>query len=128
MIVAIDFDGTIVESAFPNIGEIKPNAERVIKRLYGEGHKIIIWTCRPINNKGLEEMKEWLKERNIPYHKVNENIDGLGMTTSNKICADIYIDDRDVNCLERGVNWYGIEEIFERTGVFRLRFPSSPMS
>lgn len=123
MIIAIDFDGTIVESAFPGIGEIKPNAERVIKRLFGEGHKIIIWTCRPINNKGLDEMKKWLNDMDIPYHKINENIDGIGMTTSNKVCADVYIDDMDVHCLENGVDWFHIEEIFENTGVFRLRFP-----
>lgn len=125
MIIAIDFDGTIVESAFPKIGKIKPNAERVIKRLFGEGHKIIIWTCRPINNKGLDEMKKWLDDNDIPYHKINENIEDLGMTTSNKVCADVYIDDMDIHCREKGVDWYRIEEIFENTGVFRLRFPKS---
>ncbi|WP_372712959.1 HAD hydrolase family protein [Ilyobacter sp.] len=123
MIVAIDFDGTIVDSSFPDIGEIKPNAERVIKRLFGEGHKIIIWTCRPVNNKGMEEMKKWLNFKDIPYHKINENIDGIKITTSNKVFADVYIDDMDVHCREKGVDWYRIEEIFENTGVFRLRFP-----
>lgn len=122
MIIAIDFDGTIVKSNFPNIGEIKPNAERVIKRLFGEGHKIIIWTCRPVNNKGLLEMKEWLDSRDIPYHKINENIDEVNLTTSRKVLADIYIDDRNVYCLENGVDWYSIEELFEKLGVFRLRF------
>jgi hypothetical protein len=122
MIVAIDFDGTIVNSAFPNIGEIKPNAERVIKRLFGEGHKIIIWTCRPVNNKGFSEMKEWLDSRDIPYHKINENIDEINLITSRKILADIYIDDRNINCLESGVDWYSIEDIFEKSGVFRLKF------
>lgn len=46
MIFAIDFDGTIVEHKYPEIGALKPSAKQVINELYGKGHYIIIWRSR----------------------------------------------------------------------------------
>ena len=45
-ILALDFDGTIVEHKFPDIGALKPNVVGVINQLFNEGYYIIIWTCR----------------------------------------------------------------------------------
>ena len=46
MIIAIDFDGTIVKSMFPDIGDPVPQAIDVIKYLQGRGDKLILWTIR----------------------------------------------------------------------------------
>ena len=45
-IIAVDFDGTLCENRYPEIG--KPN-EKVINYLIKrqkEGDKLILWTCR----------------------------------------------------------------------------------
>ena len=51
MIIAIDFDGTIVEHEYPEIGPLKEGAVKALKAFKKAGHKIAIWTCR----KGQEE-------------------------------------------------------------------------
>ena len=43
--LSIDFDGTIVEHAFPEIGELKPGAKEAITELY-EHFDIVISSCR----------------------------------------------------------------------------------
>lgn len=48
MIYAIDFDGTIVENAFPAIGELKPAAERFIREIHRKGDKWILYTMREV--------------------------------------------------------------------------------
>lgn len=45
-IIAIDFDGTIFENAWPEVGTIREDAVEVIQALHENGNKIIIWTCR----------------------------------------------------------------------------------
>lgn len=94
MILAIDFDGTIVKHEFPKIGELMPGAAYTIRRLAAAGHTIIIWTCR--NGEYEEAAKKFLEDNNIPYHYINENISNLSFKTSNKIYADVYIDDRNL--------------------------------
>ncbi len=95
MIFAIDFDGTIVEHKYPKIGDIKEFAKETIQALYDKGHKIIIWTCRS-SEEDIIPVINFLKTNNIPYNKINENIDGIGFYPKPKIYADIYIDDRNI--------------------------------
>jgi len=45
-IIAIDFDGTIVDHEFPRIGQLKEGVRDFMKALHKQGHKIIVWTCR----------------------------------------------------------------------------------
>ena len=95
MIYAVDFDGTICEHEFPNIGAPKKDVISFIKKEHANGEKIILWTCR----KGvyLEQALLWCLTHDIPLDAVNENLPGLGFDTSNKIYADVYIDDRSIN-------------------------------
>jgi predicted mannosyl-3-phosphoglycerate phosphatase (HAD superfamily) len=97
MIIAIDFDGTIVEDKFPEIGEMMPGAAEVINELYHSGHKIIIWTSRQGIN--LLRAIEWMAKNGIRYHHINEscpqNVAAYGNDTR-KIFADIYIDDKSL--------------------------------
>lgn len=100
-IIAIDFDGTIVEQSYPEMGKIKKNAKSIINRLYDEGNTIIIWTVRSNANNALDSMIRFLEEKQIKYHKINENADSILNDSSwtdfsPKIYADIYIDDRGI--------------------------------
>lgn len=97
MILAVDFDGTIARSSFPDILGEQPYAGEVLRKLHGRGHYIIIWTCR--SGKNLLDAINWLLEHNIPFDRVNdhcpENIKRYGKG-SGKIYANIYIDDKNL--------------------------------
>ena len=98
MIIAIDFDGTIVENKFPGIGKPKPNAKKVINFLHdGIGARIIIWTVRTAKN-DIWTMRQYLDSSGIKYDAIN---DGrfVPFLNSPKIYADIYIDDRQAGGL-----------------------------
>lgn len=101
MIIAIDFDGTMIDQADPDKGDIvmilKPDAKEAVNRLFSDGHQIIIWSCRGVSH-GLVEMKNFLDENGIKYHKINENSDLCDIPVPYpKIQADIWIDDKGIN-------------------------------
>ena len=105
-VLAIDFDGTIVEHDFPDIGKIKPYAKEVINRLYDEGYYICIWSCR--TGQELMNAKRWLKENDISYHKFNEAIatEAVNFSSSPKIYANCYIDDSNIGGLPEWTDIY----------------------
>ena len=96
IIIAIDFDGTIVSHKFPRIGDLMLNARKVINKLYNQGFYIIIWTCR--GEKSLCEMIDFLSDAKILYHKINENApyEMIKFKPAPKIYYDILIDDRNI--------------------------------
>jgi len=108
MIFAIDFDGTLVEHKYPEIGEEIPKAFECLKKLKKEGHKLILWTCRydEGDRKDLTEAVVFCKNKGIEFDAVNANIPGLSFNPYPKIYADIYIDDRALYC-----NWEEISKI-----------------
>ena len=90
MIIAVDFDGTIVEHKFPKIGNEIPYAIKTLKIIQEKGHKLILWTYR--SGKELEEAIKFCKERGLIFHAVNNNFDDeeFDNTYSRKIYADIF--------------------------------------
>ncbi len=46
LIIAIDFDGTIVEDAYPKIGATQLFAFETLRKIQSEGHRLILWTYR----------------------------------------------------------------------------------
>ena len=101
MVIAVDFDGTLCEYDFPNIGrQKKEHAEllNIIIDLKNDGHKIILYTCRGDNeeHKCLSEAIEWCAERGLNFDAVNKNVPGFIKRSgpSPKPVADLYIDDR----------------------------------
>lgn len=122
MIIAVDFDGTIVEQGhWPDIGPELPWAKLALTYLHGVGHKIIINSCRA--GEPETKMVDWLAEHEIPADAINRNleerIDAFG-GDCRKISADIYIDDRAVFC--RGISWRDIvREIEAREAEIRHR-------
>jgi hydroxymethylpyrimidine pyrophosphatase-like HAD family hydrolase len=96
MIIAVDFDGTIVEHKYPAMGKEIPYAIKTLKLFQKKGHKLILWTYR--SGKELEEAVKFCEDRGLFFHAVNNNYDGeeFDNTYSRKIYADIYIDDRNL--------------------------------
>lgn len=95
--LAIDFDGTIVEESWPDIGAIKPGAKEVINQLVEDGHYIIIWTMR--HGKYRYEAEHFLWMNQISFHKINENHPASFIeyeTDTRKVGADIFIDDKNI--------------------------------
>lgn len=110
--VAIDFDGTIVEHKYPEIGPLKKDAVRAINLLKGLGCYIIITSCRTnprLNKPKLEReqqviiMKEFLTKNGIPFDEIDDGTQG-------KVIADVYIDD---HAIEFKDNWDEITHIID---------------
>ncbi|MGQ9619794.1 MAG: BT0820 family HAD-type phosphatase [Bacteroidales bacterium] len=95
--IAIDFDGTIVEHAYPGIGKEKLFAFSTLKELEKRGAKLILWTFR--TGKELEEAVEFCRQHGIEFYAVNKNYPEEVFdesTVSRKIDVDIYIDDKNL--------------------------------
>lgn len=98
LVVAVDFDGTVVTHEYPNIGK-DIGAVPVLKKIVDKGHKIMLWTMRgtrPQDERAtLEEAVEWFKQNDIPLWGINHNPNqkASGWTNSNKQHANLYIDD-----------------------------------
>lgn len=101
MIIAVDFDGTIVDHDFPKIGKPVPNAIKWLRRLNNCGAKIILYTMRSDSSlfpTALTDAKKYLHENGIPLYSVNENPSQAEWTTSPKVHADVYVDDLAIGC------------------------------
>ncbi len=97
MKIAVDFDGTIVEHRYPQIGEEKLFAFETLKQLQKLGHLLILWTFR--YGKELDEAVEFCKKRGIEFYAVNKSYPEEEFdpeTISRKIDAEVFIDDRNV--------------------------------
>jgi|SRR5690554_154979 len=94
--IAVDFDGTIVEHMYPEIGDEMLFAFETLKALQKKGHKLILWTFRA--GRYLDEAVEFCRENGIEFYAVNKSYpeEILDEDTSRKINADIFIDDRNV--------------------------------
>jgi len=96
MIIAIDFDGTIVEHKYPSIGRERPFAFETLKALQAKKHQLILWSHRTA--KELEEAVEFCRINGLEFYAVNKNYpeEAYNENDSRKILADIYIDDRNL--------------------------------
>ena len=105
--LAIDFDGTIVEDAYPKIGKPKSFAFDTLKSLQKDGHRLILWTYR--YGKTLKEAVEFCKENGIEFYAINSSFpnEEYNPKKSRKINADLFIDDRNIG------GFYGWGEIYQ---------------
>lgn len=100
MIIAVDFDGTIVEHKYPEIGKERLFAFETLKALQNDGHQLILWTIR--TGKELEEAVNYCKENGVEFYAINSNYPEEVFdpeTTSRKVLVDMYIDDRNLGGL-----------------------------
>ncbi len=100
-IIAVDFDGTLCENSYPNIGKPKDKVIEFVKKL-AESCIIVLWSCR--RGVFLDDAVAWCREHGIRLDYINENSTHIIARFNGdcrKIYADLYIDDRAI----------GIEEI-----------------
>ena len=139
MIIAVDFDGTIVRHRYPKIGEELPFATETLRMLIREGHRLILWTVR--EGKPLDEAIEWCRDRGVEFYAINRDFpeeDATGSGFSRKLKADLFIDDRSFGglpdwgtiyhriragkALEGAWHLLALEEEEERPGFFARLF------
>lgn len=103
MIIAVDFDGTIVEHKYPEIGCELPFATDSLRKLTEQGHRLILWTVR--RGELLQQAVDWCKARGVEFYAVNKNFpeeEVEGENMYGKINAELFIDDRNLGGLP---NW-----------------------
>jgi hypothetical protein len=129
MIIAIDFDGTIVENKYPAIGREKPFAIETLLKIQKElNHQLILWTVR--ENGLLNEAVTYCQERGLNFYAVNKNHpDEQTEGGYHKLKADLFIDDRNIGGLPdwgfiyRMIQEQRVDDTFE--AVFRNAFDCS---
>lgn len=112
-VIAIDFDGTLFETDYPEI--IKPISPviELAKVLRKEGAKLILWTCR--EGTELEAAVEACREQGLEFDAVNDNLPELKEKWKNnprKIAADEYWDDHNMSLLRVYVQYMAIKSGF----------------
>lgn len=116
MIIAVDFDGTIVEHRYPHIGEEIPFAIDTLKLLQQEKHRLILWSVR--EGALLDEAVEWCKSRGLEFYAVNKDYpeeERNHQGFSRKLKADMFIDDRNLGGLP---DWGVIYEMIKGRKTF----------
>ena len=96
MIIAVDFDGTIVEHKYPAIGPQRPFAFDTLRALQEKGHRLILWTYR--SKESLAEAVKYCNDNGLWFYAVNKNYpeEKWNAEDSRKILANLYIDDRNL--------------------------------
>jgi len=117
MRIAIDFDGTIVEHAYPEIGKDNLFAFETMKEMQKQGHILILWTYR--TGKLLEDAVNYCKSKGIEFYAVNKNYpeEILDDTVSRKVDADIYIDDKNIGGFP---GWAKVWEMLDAEPIYML--------
>lgn len=106
LVIAVDYDYTLCYgSSFPGRGTLRPLAAAIMSAWSLEGHTIILHTCR--SGEALQEAMDHLRENDIPFHYVNENIPdmiALYGGDTRKVSCDLSFDDRSLP-LGTPVDW-----------------------
>lgn len=98
MIIAVDFDGTIVEHEYPRLGAPIPFAIETLLKLQKDGHVLILWTVR--DGSLLQEAIDYCAKKGLTFYAANKNYpEEDPIKASRKLTADLFIDDRNVGGL-----------------------------
>jgi hypothetical protein len=100
MIIAVDFDGTIVTHEYPKIGKEIPFAIDTLKRLQqNPEYQLIMWSVR--KGKELDEAVEYCRKRGLEFYAVNKNYpeESDDEPESRKLKVDLFLDDRNLGGL-----------------------------
>ena len=124
MYVCIDFDGTIVDHEYPEIGQPVPKAIDWLLRLQERGARFILWTMRSDSEEAplLSNAVQYLEDNGVVLSGINGNPEQAEWTSSPKAYADVYVDDSAAGCpliQPRGfkrpcVNWKKVGPIVEK--------------
>lgn len=98
--IAVDFDGTIVEHKYPEIGKEIMFAFQTLRALQKQNHQLILWTYR--SGKELDDAVEYCRRNGVEFYAINSSYPEEEFDEdydSRKIDADIFIDDRNIGGL-----------------------------
>ena len=96
-VIAVDFDGTLCENKWPEIGRANLSAINYLLRRQAKGDKLILWTCR--TGELLDAAVMWSLQHGLRCDAVNANLPERIAEYGNdcrKIFADEYWDDKSV--------------------------------
>lgn len=99
--IAVDFDGTICDHVFPDIGKPVPGAFEWLAKFQEAGARLILFTMRSDgqqNGDVLTHAVEFCRENGIEFFGVNRNPEQDTWTDSPKAYAHVYIDDAAFGC------------------------------
>lgn len=100
VIIAVDFDGTIVTHEYPRIGTLIPGAKETIQCLQENGYKVFLYTMRSHrldhDQDHLDEAVRFLYENGIDLDGTNYSPEQF--SDSPKQYAHVYIDDSALGC------------------------------
>ena len=96
MIIAVDFDGTIVENQYPKIGPDVPGAFEWLRKLSDSGASLMLWTMR--DGHRLAEAVAHCRTQGIEFWGINRNPGQESWSQSVKQYAHVYIDDNALGC------------------------------
>ena len=125
IVFAIDFDGTCVTHAYPEIGK-EIGAVPVLKAMVENGHKLIIWTMR--SGEKLDDAVAWFEKNDIPLYGIQKNPTQAEWTKSPKAYAQIYMDDAswmaplkvDKQLSDRAFyDWAKVEGVLRASGLLK---------
>lgn len=94
-IIAVDFDGTLCFSNWPELGEPNCHLIEYLRNWREQGNKLILWTCRA--GDALERAISWCHDHHLEFDAINDNLPEvieLYGNNSRKITCDYYIDDK----------------------------------
>lgn len=125
MTIAVDFDGTIVEHKYPQIGRELPFATETLRRLIEDRHQLILWTVR--EGELLQEAIDWCHERGVDFYAVNNDYPEETRESNNhfsrKLKVDYFIDDRNIGGLpDWGTIYRIIKEHKRYSEIIRERY------
>ena len=92
LIVAVDYDDTLFD--FHKTGNSYEMVKQLVRDLHSIGCKIIIYT----GSENINDIDNYLRQNNIPWDLINENLQINGNwasgKNSRKVYANVYLDDR----------------------------------
>ena len=98
--IAVDFDGTIVEHKYPEIGKEIMFAFQTLRAFQEQKHQLILWTYR--SGKELDDAVEYCRRNGVEFYAINSSYPEEEFDEdydSRKIDADLFIDDRNIGGL-----------------------------
>ncbi len=104
--ISVDFDLTLCQSNYPDLGPVIPGAKEALTILKSLGYRIIISSCRscgwnweeyypgtsfvPATERPVyKAMVDWLKVNDIPYDIIDDG-------TKGKVSASYFVDDKAI--------------------------------
>jgi len=109
--VLIDFDGTLAEFEYPELGDPRPGALEFVQWIVDSGLRPVIWSSRMSRSHNseakcraeTERLRRWLKKHNFPAEcSIDTGVVG-------KRLALCYLDDRGVAC-DDSVPWAQVRQ------------------